>query len=73
MIWSEKRNPGSVAAGGLAAVFLTVDRHQAFSVREQAAIPPSPGVAGACPECGGRLIRSGICFSCLSCGWGGCG
>lgn len=25
-----------------------------------------------CPECGGRLVRMGYCFSCISCGWGGC-
>lgn len=33
------------------------------------------GVRGArsCPECGGRLVRLGMCFTCLSCGWGGCG
>ncbi len=25
-----------------------------------------------CPECGGRLVRIGSCFSCLICGWGAC-
>ncbi|MCK5125126.1 MAG: hypothetical protein KAR42_02625 [candidate division Zixibacteria bacterium] len=25
-----------------------------------------------CEECGGRLVRVGYCFTCISCGWGGC-
>lgn len=25
-----------------------------------------------CPECGSQLIRNGICFSCIRCGWGAC-
>lgn len=29
--------------------------------------------AGTCPDCGSGLIRSGLCFSCPSCGFGTCG
>lgn len=29
--------------------------------------------AGACPDCGVSLVRLGACFSCPSCGYGGCG
>jgi len=30
----------------------------------------SPSV---CPECGGRMVRTEGCFSCMVCGWGTCG
>ena len=73
MIWGEERNSGSVAADGLTFIILAVNRLDACGVQEQPAIMSSRKIAGACPECGGRLIRSGMCFSCLSCGGGGCG
>lgn len=51
-----------------------------FSAESPAAstseIPASPvtqknRIVDAC-ECGGPLVRVGLCFSCLVCGWGGC-
>ncbi|PKK82753.1 MAG: hypothetical protein CVT49_12175 [candidate division Zixibacteria bacterium HGW-Zixibacteria-1] len=30
-------------------------------------------VGHACPDCGVGLVRLGACFSCPSCGYGGCG
>lgn len=29
--------------------------------------------ADICPDCGVGLVRLGACFSCPSCGYGGCG
>ncbi len=29
--------------------------------------------AATCPDCGAGMVRQGICFTCLSCGWGACG
>ena len=29
--------------------------------------------ADTCPDCGVGLVRLGACFSCPSCGYGGCG
>lgn len=26
-----------------------------------------------CPDCGVQMVRLGSCFSCPSCGYGGCG
>ena len=34
---------------------------------------PSPRYGVNCPECGGWLVRTGGCFSCVTCGWGRCG
>ncbi len=46
------------------------------ALREAPRPPFSDGVAGgtngACPQCGGRLVRSGGCETCLSCGFGTC-
>lgn len=35
-------------------------------------LPVSISVAH-CPECGGRAVRIGYCFTCPLCGWGACG
>lgn len=29
--------------------------------------------AATCPDCGSGMVRAGICFTCLSCGFSGCG
>ena len=29
--------------------------------------------ASTCPDCGGGMVRLGVCFSCQSCGYGSCG
>ena len=29
--------------------------------------------AATCPDCGGGMVKMGSCFSCQSCGFGGCG
>jgi|GEM_PF-5174881 len=32
----------------------------------------SEKLSDICPDCGGRLARTGCCCSCIICGWGGC-
>jgi len=28
--------------------------------------------AASCPDCGAGMVRQGLCFTCPSCGFGGC-
>lgn len=43
--------------------------HYAEDTAEPSVLVDTPA---RCPECGGQLTRAGLCFACISCGWGAC-